>query len=866
MKYMLFIILILSTSAFAQDESNTIGFDSKPLSEILEGLEKEFGVHFYYKPEWAIGTKKSVEVVNTNDLNKVLGSLFRGTNLTYHFLDSKTIVLFNVQNEPENRYKVTFSGTITDALTNEPVPNVNIQFENSESGTVSNVNGQFDIEIDAGEYVVDFKSLQYDEQQFIISLFDDFTKDIVMFQNTLELDNINITANKPEDNLTEVQPGKIQVELESIRKLPSFLGEVDVTKVITSLPGVQSVGEGTSGFNVRGGGTDENLISMDGIPIYNSSHLFGFFSIFNPDAIKNFSLLKGGFPAQHGGRLSSVLQIDLKNPIIEPFEVGGGVGPIVSKLTASIPLKQLNAGVFLSGRISYPTWILKKVKDADIRQSSARFYDITSKIAKRIGDKDILTITSYASNDEFNISADSTFQYSNLASSIKWSKNLNNKLDLESAIYFANYEASILDMTYSHSFLYTNGLSTYGGRSILSVSHNEYLNSNIGVNYKSTTYHIGKQKPEGNSSINNKQLPKEKNSQLSGFYSLNKRFNQNLSVEAGLRLTLNYLPKGSKQYLFDPTRSRSELTIEDTIQYNSSQMLDTDWQPRVSVNYRLNRSSSVKFNYSRSYQYEFRYSSSTASLPTDLWKPTDINIRPASVNAYSSGYFLNFKDDRYESSIEFYYKDFDHLNLLKTGTDVLLNDMLITDIVQGEGFSYGMEVYLKKNAGTLTGWLSYFYSKTKNRTTGSFRNEQITGNEYFLADFDRPHNFNLSASLKLSRLWTVSTNFFFSSGRPVTLPTSSYVIDKYRIFDVESRNNYRINDSHRLDLSVTFEGSNKRNNKFSSSVTFSLYNVYARKNPYSVYTTSLNNAYPRTVQLSIIGTVIPSITYNFKFK
>ncbi len=864
LKVLFLFLFITSIQSYSQEKLYQVKLENHPITEIINHLEDEYDLHFFYKPDWLKGINKSIQV-NSIDLNNVLGSLLLGTGMTYIFLDPRTIVLLGDNKNSENNYSVTFSGTIRDGLTNKPLPNINIQFENVERGAISDINGRYEIELDAGEYLVRFKSLQYDEQQFTLNLFNDFVQDVKMFQNTLELDNIYVTANKPEDNLTEVQPGKIQVELESIRKLPSFLGELDVTKVITSLPGVQSVGEGTSGFNVRGGGTDENLITMDDIPVYNSSHLFGFFSIFNPDAIKNFSLLKGGFPAQYGGRLSSVLQIELKNPITEPFEVGGGLGPIVSKLTTSIPIKKFGAGIFVSGRISYPTWILKQVKDQDIRQTSALFYDITSKVAKRIGDRNIVTLTSYASNDEFNISADSTFQYSNLATSIKWSKNISSKVDLESSVHINKYEATILDNTSNMGFLFSNGLTAYGGKSVLSISHNSFLSSNVGIEYKSTTYQMGSIAPFDNSLIE-RVLPQEKSSQLSGFFSISKKFNQNLSIEAGLRLTFNNLTNGSDQYLFDPTRSRSELTIIDTLNYNTFKLLDTNWQPRISVNYRLTKTSSLKFNYSRSFQYESRYSSSTASLPTDLWKPTDVNIRPSSVNAYSAGYFLNFNDDKYESSVEFYYKDFDHLNLLKTGAEVLLNDLLVADIVSGEGFSYGMEMYLKKNSGLVTGWLSYFYSKTKNRTVGSFRGEQIDGNEYFLADFDRPHNFNLSASIKLSRLWTFSSNFFFSNGRPVTLPTSSYVIDNYRIFDVESRNNYRINDSHRLDLSVTFEGSNKRNNKFSSSVTLSLYNVYARKNPYSVYTTSLNNAYPRTVQLSIIGTTIPSITYNLKIK
>ncbi|MTI40373.1 TonB-dependent receptor [Fulvivirga lutimaris] len=861
---LIFVSLLSLNYTFSQTkEVITKTFTEEPVSNILEYLDTEYNYKIYYKKEWLNGLNKSVRLEN-DLISTALAKILFGTAISYKFLDDRVIVLLNDNNISSETYPVVITGKITDALTNDPVPNANVIISRLGKGVSTDINGNYKIEIPSGSHSILIKSLLYNEQQFNLNIYDNFSLDVELFQNTLELENINIIANNPEDNLNNLQPGSVLVKLERINKLPTFLGEVDVAQIISALPGVQSVGEGSSGFNVRGGGVDQNLILLDGIPIYNSSHLFGFFSIFNPEVVENFSISKGGFSSEYGDRLSSILNVEMKNPISEALEISGGVGPIISKLTASVPLKKKKAGILVSGRASYPTWILKKIDDPDISQSSASFQDLTAKLGFQIGKNDLINLSGYTSFDQFNLFGDSTYTYSSNGLSLNWLHNFQDDLSLQSLSYISKYESSVDDETPFFEFLYSNGLTRYGNKTTLSYFRNS-TSYFVGAEMNYTKFSMGERIPSVNSVLTAKQLPDEKKTILSPFAGINHRISTDLNFEVGVRLSLNYL-NTTNQFLFDEQSPKNEINIIDTVSIPRSKLLTSDLQPRLSVNYRLNSKSSLKFNYTRAVQYEFLLSSSSASLPTDIWKSSDMNTKPSKVHAFSSGYFFNLRDNAYEASIEGYYKYFDYLNIPKTGADVLLNEYVVTEIVGATGRSYGIEFLIKKNTEPVTGWLSYFYSKTENKTTGDFGVEQINNNKYFPSDFDRPHNINLMTSFKLSRLWTLSTTFNYSSGRPVTLPESSYVINGTRIFNVTERNNYRIAPSHRLDLSVTYEGSNKKDNRFDSSITFSIYNVYARQNPFTVYTTSLQNTIPRSIQLSVIGSAIPSITYNFKFK
>ena len=625
------------------------------------------------------------------------------------------------------------------------------------------------------------------------------------------------------------------------------MGETDISRIILSLPGVQTVGEGASGFSVRGGAIDQNLILMDGVPLYNSSHLLGFFSIFNPDLVNDFTVYKGNIPAQYGGKLSSVVSVDIKNPRPDKLRISGGVGPVSNKAFANIPIVKNKLSVVVGGRYSDPTWILKSVDDIDVKKSSANFNDVNIKAAFTAGEKDVFKAGAYRSHDFYDFGSDTSFTYSSKLASFDWDHQFNAGFYGKLHAYYSEYDAQLDDKSQFRQFEFENGISANGLKISLDYNRTERLHYTFGTELKSTTFSFGKIGPAtSSSSIESRDLGSNKSLELAVFAENKFKVNNRLEVVTGLRLS-NYFLKESNLLEFDPNLARSEFTVLDTLDGQGLRKLYSQLEPRLSANWRLTNSASIKGSYARAVQYEHLFSNSTASLPTDLWLPTSNNLLPAISDQFSLGLFKNFSDNKWETSIELYYKDFSQVNLPKTGAEILMNDLIEADIITSAGESTGIEFMIRKLTGKVTGWMSYFYSKTEFVTSNRFQEEQINNGAKFRADFDRPHNFNFSGNFQLSRLWSMSSNFVFNTGRPVTVPNSSYALNGVRVFNVQRRNNFRIGNNHRFDISFTLEGTNKKNKRWSNSFTFSIYNLYGRQNPFSVVTKAVNNTRPRTL-------------------
>lgn len=864
---LIFPLLLSVLSVFAQRDETKISqnFNSIPLSDALNVLERDFGATIYIKPEWTQGVNISANLEDKTILD-ALSIMLRGTTLSVQQIKTGFYVIFDENAVQEQSYSVSVKGTVRDANNGEVIIGASVLLPELELGTVTDVNGNYSLQVPSGSYMLRVKAVGNSEISEIRDFTEDQTMDIDLFSKTLELDDIVISGRSADENISDARSGRVSMELESIRKLPALMGEPDISRIVQSLPGVQTVGEGARGFNIRGGNIDQNLVLMDGIPIYNSSHLLGFFSVFNPDLVSNFTVLKGSIPAEYGGKLSSVIAVEMSNPSSEGFELAGGVGPVSNKLSANVPITE-NFSVRLGGRYSDPSWLLNSVPDRDVRASSARFSDGNVKLRYQINEKNVVEFTSYLSTDFYDLGRDSAYAYNSKAFGLNWVSDINDKWFTQTNVYFSDYDAELQDATTNRQAITENGIQSSGVKSMVDYHPSDYFNVRAGVEAKTSKIDLGRRNPDGSDSqIEQKVIGEEESMEMALFGEANFQLNESLNVTGGLRFSSFNRLNADREFVFSEEQARSAFSITDTLNLGSFKNLYNNVEPRFGFNLRVNQESSLKGNYTRSVQYEHLFTNSTASLPTDQWRTSSETIRPQIANQFSLGYFRNFNENLWETSVELYYKDFERLNLVRTGANILLRDVLEADILEGSGRSVGAEFLIRKNRGKVTGWLSYFYSRTRNRVQSDFREDRINNGDYFAADFDRPHNLNFSTSMKLSRLWTMSANFVYNTGRPVTIPVSSYVVGGVRLFTVNERNNVRTPDIHRLDLSWTLEGNNKRNSRWRNSFTFSIYNVYGRDNPFSVFAQALDNTIPRTFRLTVFGNPIPSFTYNFQFK
>lgn len=873
--YLLLVLLVSCFySGFSQTGDKSISitenFSNVPLEGTLNVLKNKYGLVFFYKDQWLTDVTVNVNL-KEQTVDNALSTIFYNTDLTFELLDNKTVLLFRKVSDDEdvNKPIVTLSGTVSIANSDEVAPNVTVFVDELKRGAITDDNGNYSIELPVGNYTLIFSSLSHLDERYNIRVTageNDF--DVELFEKTLELDDIVISAESIENNVSSTEVGKVVMTVNSIKNLPTFLGEVDISKIVKALPGVQSVGEGASGFNVRGGNLDQNLILMDGIPIFNSSHLLGFFSVFNPDLVSTFSLYKGSIPARFGGRISSVLEVNMKNPDDEKFSLQGGIGPVVSKVSANIPIIKDKAALNIGTRFGYPTWVIQSFSESNIQDNSADYFDLNLKYQHKLSKNDVLNISGYFSNDNFGFGADSTFSYSTKGASVNWSHNYSGKLSSTLTAYFSDYDASLEDETENIESLFENGIETIGGKLDFLYDVNNSLSLTSGIDFQQYKFNPGKLSPiSERSSRAPLEIAEQKALESAIFIDGEYKVNPILSVAGGLRFSQFFNVGPASEVVFGANRPRSEASIVDTLQ-NSSGVYRTftGLEPRFSATLKLNAFSSLKASYTRTFQYIYLFSNSTATLPTDVWRPSDNNIRPQKADQWTLGYIRSLKDNTYQLSLDVFYKDVLQTSEVALGSDVLLNELLVADIQQAEGRAYGAELLLRKAKGKVNGWLSYTLSRSERRIVSNLNESTVSNGEFFLSNFDRPHNLNFAANWKASRLWTIASNFVYSSGRPVTLPTASFTFSGVRVFSITERNNFRIPATHRLDLSVTLEGSNKRNRRWNHSFTFSVYNIYGRKNPFSVFFRAVGNTQPRTFRLAVLGSAFPSFTYNFKFQ
>lgn len=765
--------------------------------------------------------------------------------------------------------KFTISGYVKDAKNGESLIGVTVYKKNSQIAASTNEYGFYSLTLPKGIDTVVFSFIGYQSIFRSVNLTSNQTISIELGQEGKNLEEVVISAEKADANIKSMEMSVAKLDIQQIQKMPALLGEVDIIKSIQLLPGVTTVGEGASGFNVRGGNIDQNLVLMDEAPVYNSSHLFGFFSIFNPDAVKDVKLIKGGIPSQYGGRASSVLDIRMKEGNSKKLEVNGGIGTVFTRLSVEAPILKDKASFIIAGRRSYIDVLAKPFlakRSPDLKDAKFYFYDLTAKFNWRINDKNTVFASGYFGRDVFG--AGFKFNWGNSTATLRWNHIYNSKLFMNLTSFYSNYkyELGFGDEGSNQKFEWTSNIINYSFKPDFTY----YLNSKNTIRFGTQailfTFKPGNAiitSQDGNKS--NISLDKQYGVEYAAYIDNEQKLSNRFTLQYGLRWSFfNYIGKGNKYTYRDTIPNESKpLDKEEKIANGETIKMYNVPEPRLAVNYTINDKSSIKLGYNRMTQYLHIVSNTAASTPLDIYTPLTNNIKPLIADQITLGYFRNFKENMFESSAEIYYKDLQNQLDYVDNANLLLNKYLEADLVQGKGRAYGTELYLKKSKGKLNGWVSYTLSKTERQVRG------ISNDEWFLSKYDRTHNVNTVLIYDLNKRFSFSANFVFQTGTPATFPTAKVEIQGYVIpYNTENkRNNYRNTAYHRADIGITYNFKKNDRRRYKQTIVVSVYNVYNRRNAFSTYFRN-NPDYPvntEAVRYSVVGSFIPAITYNFKY-
>ena len=793
------------------------------------------------------------------------------------------LLSFSINNNAQDKH--TISGYIKDAGTGEMLIGSSIYIEELEKGVVTNIYGYYSLTVESGVYNVVARYVGYADLEQTVSLDADVRLNIELIVSSDIMDEVIIEAEAVDNNTTGTQMGEINLNMDRVKTLPAFMGEVDILKTVQFLPGVSSGGEGNTGFYVRGGGPDQNLILLDEATVYNASHLFGFFSVFNADAIKNVKMIKGGMPANYGGRISSVLDINMKDGNYKEYHASGGIGLIASRLTIEGPLKKDTSSFIVSGRRTYIDVLTEPfINDtAAFKGSGYYFYDLTAKANYRFNDKNQLFLSGYFGRDVFNFNDDNLdlnfkVPWGNATASIRWNHLFNDKLFVNTTAVFTDYDFAFEAAQSDFTFRLSSGIQDFS----LKQDYTYFANSRHQIKFG---WNVIRHKftPSTVSGSSGETLFNFDTTKIIAFepsvYLLDEiEINENLKMNIGLRFSAFSHIGPFKRYYKSPVTGVTDSTKD----WSSGEHIAsyTGLEPRLSMRYLFKDNSSVKIGVSKNNQYVHLASMSGVSLPTDLWFPSSELVKPQIGIQYSAGYFRNFKKNKYEASVEVYYKDLQNLVEYKENSqpDDNINDNVDNQLTFGKGYSYGAEFFLKKSLGDFNGWIGYTWSKTM-RTF-----EEINEGREFPAKYDRRNDLSVIMQYDINKRWNVGFAFVYATGSAITLPEKRYYdpIENRLITVWSDRNAYRLPAYHRADISVTFKGkefktiknvetgkAEQKKKKVVSTWNLSVFNLYNRKNPYFLffdYSGDVNsgNLDVGANQVSLFP-ILPSITWNFKF-
>lgn len=772
--------------------------------------------------------------------------------------------------------RATVSGYVRDSADGEALIGAAAFIKSLSSGTSTNVYGFYSLTLPKGTYELEFSYIGYAKETKSIILDQNIRLDVELIAQSRQLQDIVIMSTKEQSQVESIEMSVNKVDMGTIRKMPSFLGEVDVIKSIQQLPGVTSVGEGASGFNVRGGSVGQNLILLDEASVYNSSHLLGFFSVFNPDAVKDIKLYKGAVPSRYGGRISSLLDVRMKEGNNKEQEINGGIGTVFSRLSIEGPAFKENGSFIMAGRRSYLDILAKPF--VDVLQDGARlnFYDLTGKINYHINKRNRVYLSGYTGRDIFFFDKTQGFSWGNNTATLRWNSILNDRLFANFSGIFSKYDYALRfgedDRDY---FRWNSSITNFSFKPQFSYFINSENEFSFGA--EATYYSFTPASASGatNGEVIDISLQKKYNLEAALYIGNNQKLKDGISVEYGLRYSHFSSFGPGVQYTYGDTTAGVRRRPVNASTFSKGETVSRygNFEPRFSIKAQLNTTTSVKASYIRMAQYLHLISNTTASNPLDIWTPSSQTIKPETSDQYTVGYFHDLGDERqYEFSAELYYRTAQNQIDYIDGADLLINEFLEGDLLSGKGHAYGLELYLQKKTGRLSGWIAYTLARTELKTDG------INRGKWYPARYDQTHNLKITGFYELSKRWSFSANFTFLSGTPTTFPTSRYVIQDILVpYNAnESRNNIRIPAFHRLDISARLEGKEVKRKvrvrKNTDYWVFGFYNLYARKNPFSVFFSQDSKRYSegqpidsRATQLSIIGTIVPSVSYNFHF-
>lgn len=752
--------------------------------------------------------------------------------------------------------KFTVSGTIKDSTTGESMIGVKVRpLEISGVGAVSNEYGFFSLTLPEGNYTLNILYPTYKEYKKAINLTQNIKLDINLASEVQEVGTVEISAKKKDENVTQAQMGVEKIDMNEINKIPVIFGEKDIVKSLQLLPGVKSAGDGNSGFFVRGGAADQNLILLDEAPVYNASHLLGFFSTFNSDVIKTATLYKGTQPAQYGGRLASVLDIKMNEGNSKKLGVSGGIGLIASRLTVEAPIVKDKGSFLIAGRRTYADLFLKLAPDENLRNTKLFFYDLNTKINYKLSDKDRLFVSGYFGRDVLGIS-EFGISWGNATGTVRWNHIINSKLFSNTSFIVSNYNYDISIKSDDVSINIGSRLQDYNFKQEFQYFPNTRNKWTFGLNAIHHGVVPGEVTGSEGSGVNNSKQPSKLGLEnalfISNEYSVSEKFN----ILYGIRATaFSVLGNGFNAYTFD-----QDGDVLDTTVYSKNKLAKTyiNIEPRIFLSYIYSKTASIKGGYSRNVQNLHLISNTVSTSPTDLWLPTTINVKPEIADQVTLGWFKNFQENKYEFSSEIYYKWMQNQIDYRNGANTQANELIEGELLYGIGRAYGIEFLLKKKAGKFTGWVGYTLSRTEKKI------DQINNNEWYLARQDRLHDLSVVGIYDFNKKWTASASFVYSTGNAVTFPTGKYEIDGDVVFVYSSRNGDRMPDYHRLDLALTYNVT--KHKRYESSWSLSIYNAYARRNAYLIeFQESETDPNKTEVVQTTLFRIVPTITYNFKF-
>jgi len=768
--------------------------------------------------------------------------------------------------------KFTLSGTVTDEFTGETLIGVNIIINELKTGTVTNEYGFYSITIPKDTYTVRVSYLGFEDITTSVTLDQNVKKNFILKESNMLLNEVVVTENPYKISIKKPEMSVNKIPISTIKKLPVVLGEVDILKSITTLPGVTNAGEGQSGFNVRGGAVDQNLILLDEATIYNSSHLFGFFSVFNADAIKDLKLYKGGIPARFGGRVASVLDIYQKEGNANDYKVSGGIGLISSRLLAEGPIVKDRGSFLVAGRGSYAHLFLKLTDN----QNTAYFYDLNTKLSYKVNDRNNLFLSGYFGRDVFSLNNSFINTYGNTVVNLRWNHLYSDKLFSNLSMIYSDYYYG-LTLNFI-GFNWDSGIKNYN----LKYDFKHYLSNDTklfyGANAVYYDFNPGKIEPTDNESgINADQLDKKYAFEPAIYLDVEQQLTEKIAVNYGFRYSWFYrlgnqtinTYENNQAVVFNPDLQIYEkATPTGTRDFGKNETIASfnNLEPRVSLSYTLSDISSIKMSYNRMAQYLHLISNTQSPTPLDVWAPSDQFLKPQILDQFAIGYFKDFSEGKYSLELESFYKKIENRLDYIDGADLIANNAIEQVVLNGRARAYGLEMLLRKNEGKLNGWIAYTLSRSEQQTPG--RNNIETGinnGEWYKTGWDKLHNLSVTGMYKLNDKWSFSSIFTLQSGQPVTFPNGQYQFQGITVPSYGLRNENRLPTYHRLDISATLVPNSNKNRKWQAEWVFGIYNLYSRQNAASFsFRQNQDSGNNEAVRLSIFG-IVPSVTYNFKF-